>query len=115
VQPCTLQLKRERIYRLSNEHAEYTEMMLLLEQIDQIRKVPEKVDDLLRHQCHVEGAELLVDTTDAIEGEVNPPRTPSTLILPRLNFSLAPLTLPRIFSPPRHSGKSSRCTISCGN
>jgi len=64
-----LQLKRERIYRLSNEHAEYTEMMSLLEQIDQIRKVPEKVDEFLKRQNYVEAAELLVETTDAIEGE----------------------------------------------
>ena len=48
-----LQLKRERIHRLATEHAEHVETLKLLDQIEEIKKVPEKVDEMLRTKDYV--------------------------------------------------------------
>eukprot|EP00041_Stephanoeca_diplocostata_P024353 m.615616 g.615616 ORF g.615616 m.615616 type:complete len:971 (-) comp22508_c1_seq5:305-3217(-) len=64
-----LRLKRDRIHRLATEHAEHVETLKLLDQIEDIKKVPEKVDEMLRAKDYVNGARLLVETTTALEGE----------------------------------------------
>lgn len=64
-----LRLKREQVHRLWFESIEYAEMLKLLDRIEEITQVPDKVDALMEARQHVEAATLLVETADALEGQ----------------------------------------------
>ena len=51
------------------ELARYAEMLRLLDQIEEIKKVPETVDALMAAKDHVKAATLLVETATALEGK----------------------------------------------
>lgn len=64
-----LQCKKDGIRQLWIENVEYTEMVRLLDTIEEIKKVPDKLDKLMEAKLHVDAAKLLIRTTNVLEGE----------------------------------------------
>eukprot|EP00050_Salpingoeca_kvevrii_P012957 m.25938 g.25938 ORF g.25938 m.25938 type:complete len:954 (+) comp4509_c0_seq1:91-2952(+) len=64
-----LQCKRDYIRQLWKEHLEYKSILALLDKIEEIKCVPDRVAELMKSKHHVHAAKLLVDTIGYLHGE----------------------------------------------